>query len=284
MSGSAILRFDELERRVDQTAVAFRSNHPFPHLVLEDLVEADVLDALDDAYPDPSWDGWTSVDHENQRFKSSCDDLMAIPEPLFRLISELSSGRFIRWLENVTGIEQLLPDPHLAGGGLHMTREGGWLTPHTDFHVGNMSHYYRRLNLLIYLNKDWEEHNGGGLELWDLEQDALVHRVWPELGTTVIFLTDAQSVHGFSTPVAGRVRRSVALYYYTTEEPTVYSGDRLTYWRPRYERSIGARPRLARMVQLTLLSVSRVLSRGAWVTGGIGSRLSRFTTPPNDRS
>ena len=119
----------------------------------------------------------------------------------------------------------------MLGRGLHVSGPGGTLTPHTDFHVIRGLSLFRRLNLLFYLNPDWSPENGGMLELWNKQQDRIEKSVSPTLGTCVLFKTNNESMHGFTTPVAGRNRQSVALYYYTAEEAEDFSGDGATYWR-----------------------------------------------------
>jgi len=161
----------------------------------------------------------------------ACDQIHRIPSPLDRLILELNSGPVLTWLSELTGIAQLLPDPWLLGGGLHSSGPGGFLIPHVDFHLGSIEHYYRRLNLLVYLNDAWSEANGGALELWDKDRDCIVREIWPAYGRCVIFQTDARSLHGFSKPIAGRDRNSVALYYYTATRPLEFGGDAATHWR-----------------------------------------------------
>ena len=88
------------------------------------------------------------------------------------VINELSSSEFVRWLSNLSGIEGLIADPDLDGGGLHEIRTGGFLNIHTDFlsHT-ERPHWRRQLNLLLYLNKGWRSEWNGDLELWDEGMD-----------------------------------------------------------------------------------------------------------------
>src|SRR5262249_40047948 len=149
-------------------------------------------------------------------------------EPLDRLIYELNSGPVVSWLEELTGIENLIPDAQLLGGGLHSSGPGGHLSPHTDFHVGKNAALYRRINLLIYFNDGWRPDNNGAFELWDQKKDRIEREILPEYGRMVVFQTDADSMHGFSKPIAGRYRNSIALYYYSAQAPDRYSGDYAT--------------------------------------------------------
>jgi Rps23 Pro-64 3,4-dihydroxylase Tpa1-like proline 4-hydroxylase len=137
------------------------------------------------------------------------------------VIAELSSPEFIALLESLTGIDHLLADPDLDGGGLHETRPGGHLNVHTDF----LSHTLRRtwsrqLNLLLFLNAEWPASYRGELELWDAAVRRCERRIAPVLNRCVIFRTSEQSFHGVPGGVAcpeGRSRRSLALYYFRDE-------------------------------------------------------------------
>jgi hypothetical protein len=92
------------------------------------------------------------------------------------------------------------------------------LSVHADFNVHSPLKVERRLNLLVYLNKDWKMKYGGALELWDREMKACAKKVEPLFNRCVVFSTNATSFHGHPDPVAhpqGKPRRSLALYYYT---------------------------------------------------------------------
>lgn len=121
----------------------------------------------------------------------------------------------------MTGITGLIPDPYYDGGGLHLTRRGGHLGVHADFNIHPTLKVERRLNLLVYLNDDWDESWGGSLELWDTGMKACEVKVAPHLGRAVVFSTTLDSYHGHPDPLAcpeNRNRRSIATYYYTAIE------------------------------------------------------------------
>ncbi|WP_051862490.1 2OG-Fe(II) oxygenase [Ferrovum myxofaciens] len=257
---------DILDANVDRLQDSFQKAHPFRHLVIDELVEKDSLIPLLKAFPESSWSGWENVSHEHQHLKQVCNDISIIPDPLRTLIYELNSGPFLNWLSKVTGIPQILPDPHLFGGGLHSTGPGGTLTPHTDFHVVKGLPLFRRLNLLFYLNSDWTEENGGMLELWHKNQDRIEKIVLPTLGTCVLFQTDNDSMHGFTTPVSSKNRQSVAIYYYTASDAEQFSGDGVTYWRSQSAANDSS-SWLRLQAQRTLLFGARVASGLSWRFG-----------------
>jgi hypothetical protein len=246
----------ELERQAPEIAVRFRSADPFPHAVLDGLLTATSADVA--SFPDADWEGWTKLGDTYQHNKRACDDITRIPEPMASLIGQLSTPAFLKVLEEITGIEKLVPDPYLTGGGLHLSGPGGVLAPHTDFHHYRTLDLFRRINVLVYLNDDWEFADGGCLTLYD--GDKAVETVVPTFGRTVIFRTDDQSVHGFPTPVAeGKWRRSVALYYYTASPAAEFSGDETTYWREHgAQHGVLRRTRMA--LYRALLNTSRAIS------------------------
>lgn len=246
---------DRLQAQAAALATQYREARPFPHVVLDGIVHLTPQDV--EQFPPPEWDGWDALGTTYEFQKFVCADITRIPQPFAGLIDELSQPRFLRLLEQVTGIPALLPDPYLTGGGLHLSGPGGVLVPHTDFHIYSQLNLYRRVNVLVYLNPGWQEDFGGCLELRGGDGDT--RTVVPELGRCVIFTTDDKSVHGFPHPIAdGLWRRSVALYYYTSHEAAGFSGDATTYWREHGPQSGARRTRVA--AYRGLLQVSRGFS------------------------
>jgi Rps23 Pro-64 3,4-dihydroxylase Tpa1-like proline 4-hydroxylase len=128
------------------------------------------------------------------------------------------------FLEKLTGIPHLVPDPYLEGGGFHSIGRGGFLKIHADFNWHHRLHLHRRLNVLLYLNVNWEDGWGGALELWDSKVKSCVTRISPIFNTMAIFSTTDSSFHGHPDPLQcpHNVRRnSIALYYYTSERPEI---------------------------------------------------------------
>jgi hypothetical protein len=253
----ALFDVEELERNASELRHAFDAADPFPHLVVDNLLR--LPPAAASAFPDISWPWWKAMPFTYMQNKHTCDDLDLIPEPFKALIRELSEPRFLRVLEQITGITQLLPDPYLVGGGLHLSGPGGILSPHTDFHYYRAMNLYRRINVIVYLNDGWSLQDGGCLSLYD-KQHRVGKTVVPDWGRVFIFRTDDQSVHGLPVPVAeGKWRRSVALFYYTAADTANFSGDETTYWREHGEQtSVVKKARLR--VYHGLLTVSRVIS------------------------
>jgi hypothetical protein len=225
--------FDDIDdSRRRSVAQEFAAATPFPHVVLHDVIRTDGMD-LAGSFPDLSWPGWGDVGQEAwQRGKRSCADIAVLPPEQASALRELNEPTFLRFLEDVTGIQSLLPDPYLEGGGLHCTTPGGTLSVHTDFHWHPALQLFRRLNVLIYLNRDWSEGDGGELQMWSKGASEPSRSVAPTFGTCVIFQTDDDSPHGVAPIAEGsQPRKSIATYYYTSAEAGRFSGDAHTHWQ-----------------------------------------------------
>jgi hypothetical protein len=134
----------------------------------------------------------------------------------------LNGGLFLNFLEGLTGIEGLISDPHIRGGGLHEILREGALGVHADFNLHSRLNLWRRLNLLLYLNENWDPAWGGELELWDRAGKQRVKSIAPIFNRVVIFDTSNFSYHGHPHPLMcppDRSRKSIALYYYTAQKP-----------------------------------------------------------------
>ncbi len=128
---------------------------------------------------------------------------------------------FLQYLEEVTGIQGLIADPYFNGGGFHEISTGGKLGIHADFRLNKNLHVQRRINVLIYLNKNWKKNYGGYLELWDKKMRKKVLSTQPIFNRCVIFNTDSDAFHGHPDPLntpENITRKSLALYYYTASK------------------------------------------------------------------
>lgn len=208
---------------------------PFPHIVIDELIDPALLAGLATHFPDRA--GKRFFDRDQERFKYQFGPEDIDHGGLRALLAELNGAAFVGFLEALTGIEGLVPDPWYLGGGLHETLPGGHLSVHADFNRHPRLKLRRRLNLLIYLNEGWQPQWGGDLELWDRAMRRCEVRAAPLLGRAVIFNTDADSFHGHPDPLRcppDRSRRSIATYYYTAfPVDEAEAPERTTVFRPR---------------------------------------------------
>jgi Rps23 Pro-64 3,4-dihydroxylase Tpa1-like proline 4-hydroxylase len=155
-------------------------------------------------------------------FKLATNDEGLIP-PLQRyILFLLNSGSFIRFLEKLTGIDSLIADTKLVGGGLHQIKRGGKLAVHIDYSHHPQNGLFRRLNLLLYLNPDWREEYKGHLELWDKDIQKAEAKILPVFNRIALFATSDTSYHGHPEPLncpEEVTRKSLSLYYFTQLPP-----------------------------------------------------------------
>ena len=147
----------------------YKANAPFPHIYFDDFLPAAVAEAALRDFPEPQQADWHAYTDVNQHKKLAFGAAEKLPASLRDVLYFLNSRPMLQFLETLTGIECVLPDPGFVGGGLHQIRPGGLLEVHADFSYHTALRLDRRINVLIYLNKDWKEEYGGHFELWDRE-------------------------------------------------------------------------------------------------------------------
>lgn len=204
-----------------EMATAYRSAEPFAHAIFDDFFPKDVADAVYDAFPNPKELAWFKFNNPNE-VKLASSQAERMPTVIREFLYFLNAQPMLTFLEKLTSIPALIPDPSYTGGGLHQIQTGGKLGVHIDFNKLETNNLDRRLNLIIYMNKDWKEEYGGHFELWDHEKKGCVKSVLPIFNRAVVFSTHEKSYHGHPHPLTcpeDMTRKSVALYYYTNGRP-----------------------------------------------------------------
>jgi len=215
---------------LDHEALArqFATAEPFPFLVIDEFLDPAFAREVAAAYPtfERALENGRAFDFVNEKRKVQITDPARFPAPVAKLHAAISSQAFRDELAKITGIPKLLDDPELVGGGMHVTGAQGRLDVHVDFNVLEDRDWHRRLNILVYLNPEWQRDWGGQVELWDQRVKQCRHSLLPVLNRCVIFETSERSFHGVAAvrcpPTA--VRRSFAAYYYTREAPKNWDG------------------------------------------------------------
>jgi len=242
-----------LQRIADQYQEAYASASPFPHIAIDGIFPDRILQQVVQENPESLVDGSSgciksaqSCFHESvQNGKSAIEDeeLMGLYTRI--LFGALKSSNFIAFLERLSGITSLIPDPHYRGSGLHFTSSPhGKLDVHADFNRYKPYQLDRRVNAFIFLNPDWPDDYGGHLELWSSDMRSCGQRILPVLGRFVVFSSTDFSYHGHPAPLtapAGRARRSMALYYYTNGRPATecLEGDCLGQHSTLFQTPVG---------------------------------------------
>jgi len=220
----------------------FSSATPFPYVKIDNFLEPDFAEALAKAYPsfDVATQQGRTFKTVNEKKKVQITDAKRFPEAVGRLNEALAAGSLLSDLSYITGIPKLLADAELRGGGMHITGPGGRLDVHVDFNYFADTKLHRRVNLIVYLNRRWDERWGGQLQLWDREVTRCEHEFQPVFNRCVIFETSDKSFHGVR-PVSEQAqfpRQSFAVYYYTVEAPLNWAGMHDSIFRARPEEKL----------------------------------------------
>ncbi|MFN8285120.1 MAG: 2OG-Fe(II) oxygenase [Chitinophagales bacterium] len=212
--GSLIENQEELRRQ-------WTSKKPFRYLVVDNFFFADKAELVLQQYPDVTkgtWEGTTYI-HQKNKYQLKQFDAGSV---LHEVFAELNAKPFTDFLGALTGIQALEPDYKLFGGGLHQSLKGAFLDVHVDFNYHPQTKYHRRLNVLVYMNKDWKDEYEGHLQLWDMERKVMMDKVSPLFNRMVMFETTENSFHGHPVPLNTPFnvsRKSLAVYYYTPTRP-----------------------------------------------------------------
>jgi Rps23 Pro-64 3,4-dihydroxylase Tpa1-like proline 4-hydroxylase len=216
----------------------YKNNVPFEHIVFDNFFDDETYELLVNFVKNKKPEDYNqSKIKDGKLFKTTAnkfafDLINEFPENIKNIFNILNGNDFIKKLEKLTGIKNLIRNNiTLKGAGFHKITKGGLLEMHTDFN--NYKESYgsldRRINILIYLNPNWKKEYGGELYLADKESKKVIHKILPIGNRCVIFSTTNKSVHGHPVPLqcSTDTRDSLALYYYTknTNGETCFEGD-----------------------------------------------------------
>jgi hypothetical protein len=196
----------------------YRTAEPFPHIVFDDFLPESLARSLSGAFPGPDSIRWVERDNANNRRRFQ-DDETKVPVLLREMLREMNSRQFLLFLETLTGIESMFPDPYFIGGGVHISGTGDFLNIHADFNWHHKLQAHRRVNALLYLSDEWKEEWEGAVEFWDRDMKGVVSRALPNFNRLVVFSTGEHSNHGQRVPNAcppNVLRKVLNLYYYTS--------------------------------------------------------------------
>ncbi len=217
------INFEKLLKSGAEIKSKYQAKEPFRYSIIENFFHEDKAEEVFSHYPsisDGVWDGTTYIDQRNKFQKTNFDDNPIMAE----VFEELNSSEFRNFLQFLTDIPDLLQDDELVGGGLHQSTRGAFLNVHVDYNIHPYTKLHRRLNALVYMNKDWKPEYEGFLELWELSggKKKLLEQIAPDFNRCVIFETNEVSFHGHPKPLNtpdGISRKSLATYYYTETRP-----------------------------------------------------------------
>jgi len=208
----------------------FLLREPFPHFCIDNFLNEDFANEVHDSFP--AYQEAQKIGKEfsavNEKRKIQITDASKFPSAIKKLSDLLASDEYVQMWSELTGVPDLMADVSLTGGGIHETNSGGHLDVHVDFNYNEATQSFRRLNILIYFNKDWKEEYGGYLDIWGKDVKKCYGSFEPKFNRACGFLTSEISFHGV-TPITcppNIMRKSFATYYYTKEMPDWWEGEK----------------------------------------------------------
>ncbi len=224
---------DKMSALMPWCAGKYQSNTPYPHIYIDGVF--DNLDEVEDAFSNLNQMQFYEYNNPLEK-KLGFDKIYSLPRPIRDLLIEMNSPEFLSFLEKLTGIEGLIPDPYYRGGGVHQTKKGGKLDIHIDFNIHPKLKLDRRLSVILYLNKNWDEKWRGDFQVWEGQKvndkhvlNRLCEKIYPLFNRLIVFSTSEKSYHGHPEPLDSPehiTRKSVATYYYTNGRPVAEMADK----------------------------------------------------------
>ena len=214
------------------------NKYPFRHITLNNFLNEDYSNKLNNIIinmkDEEANESWIRPKSKNEFNKYGFSEIDELDSNIRTLFDELNSKEFIELLEDKFEIKNIIKENRsLLGAGVHRIKDNGFLSLHTDFNMYEHPQYGfidRRLNLLLYMNKDWEDSFNGHLLLCDKDKKKIIKKIKPNINNCIIFETTNKSIHGHPLRLSSnnRDRNSIAVYYYTKNEnngETDFEGD-----------------------------------------------------------
>ncbi len=194
---------------------SFDTARPYRHLVIDNFL---LPQPAEDSYTKfPAYELFNKKYQGLNEFKAEGSNFQDF-DPLFaQLRDEVASKEFCQALSQITGIDDIYSVPDALGAGLHQGGNGSFLDIHIDFNIHVKENIHRRINLLVFFNKDWKDEYLGATELWNADMSICEGKVMPYLNRCLIFETNEISYHGYDKIKVpeGVTRKSFYTYFYT---------------------------------------------------------------------
>ncbi|TAE66850.1 MAG: hypothetical protein EAZ85_15590 [Bacteroidetes bacterium] len=194
----------------------FKDGFPYKHIVIDNFLTEDFAQSLHQNFPtidklNKHYHGLNEKKSEGSNFNDFHKDFSILRNEV------LMSKQLADWVSEITNIEGVFVTDDKLGTGLHQGGDGSFLDIHIDFNIHAEKNVHRRLNLLIYMNQNWQEEYAGHLEMWDAKMTKCEKKLLPIFNRLVIFETNEISYHGYSTVhlPENMTRKSIYTYFYT---------------------------------------------------------------------
>jgi Rps23 Pro-64 3,4-dihydroxylase Tpa1-like proline 4-hydroxylase len=202
---------------VERLKKYFNEIPPYRHFYIDGFLKEEFANKLYENFPAP--DDMTRKYNGLNEKKAEGTDFSKFNPAFQELKDQLAKPEINEWLTKITGIKDVFSIDDPLGAGVHQGENGSYLDIHIDFNIHPNLNIYRRLNLLIFLNKNWKEEYGGHSEMWNADVSELGAAYLPSWNRCVVFESSQISYHGYAkiNIPPGESRKSFFNYYYTKE-------------------------------------------------------------------
>lgn len=222
-----MINFSFLNENKERLRLDYLLAKPYPYLVIDNFCDKDKAIAMYNKIPELNNKSRDYIFANNKFEKSNYKELGIEFEELYANLISSKMNDFLSFISN----ENVFVDPDNHGGGLHQGKKNSFLDMHLDFNYHPLKKgWYRNMNLLLYLNKDWKPEYKGHLKLVDLRTGEEKELEVP-FNRMIIQQTRAYTLHGYDqTNFPDHVyRTSIATYAYSKHN-RVIEKPRTTDW------------------------------------------------------
>lgn len=207
--------FGDWINKIDKYNSEYVSNDPFCHIKIDNFLNNDYVEKIYQEFPN-NFDNWWKYNNPIE-VKYANDDIENFGDNIKKIFYLLSSDKIVNLFSKITDISNLEYDPYLHGAGLHAHPKYGRLNMHLDYEKHPiLTDKERRLNIILFLNKDWDEKWAGDNQLWDKNMEKCIVKTYPKFNKAIIFQTNDISWHGLPDKIMcpeNYHRKSLAYYY-----------------------------------------------------------------------
>ena len=180
---------------VENLKKKFNNAKPYKHIIIDNFLNEEYAEEIFKNYPtdlENWWKYWNPIE-----VKYANDNINNMHPKIKELFYILSTDKITKLLSQLSSINNLEIDPYLNGAGLHCHPRLGRLNLHLDYERHPILHNKeRRLNIILYLTKDWKKEWHGDTQLWSKYVSECVVKAHIKFNRAVIFQTNEISWHG----------------------------------------------------------------------------------------
>ena len=206
--------FGDWTKDINKLKDKFANVEPFEHVVIDNFLSEEYSEKLYKLFPS-NYEEWYNYCNPIE-VKYAFDNINILPNDLKNYFYYLSTQKIVNLFKKITNIENLEYDEYLHGAGLHSHGKNGRLNVHLDYEKHPVTGKERRLNIILFMSKDWDASWNGANELWDKDAEKCIKKTDIKFNRAIIFKTNEISWHGIHEKIIcpeGVYRKSLAYYY-----------------------------------------------------------------------